>query len=256
MAPLNAEAYLARIGYTGDRSPLEETLAALQRAHLLSVPFENLDIGRGVPIVLDPVALHGKIVGRRRGGFCYELNGLLHLLLTSLGFRSTMVSARVFDAARGDFGPEFDHMALVVEFPGARWLADVGFGSFSVRPLRIAIGATVDDPAGTFRFDAVAGGRVIVSRRREDGAGFDAQYDFTPVPRRLAEFEGMCRHHQTSPESHFTRKAVCSMATPSGRITLTADRFVETTGGTRTETPVGSGDEYRELLRSRFGVVL
>lgn len=248
--------YLARIGHRGGLRPTAASLAALQEAHLLSVPFENLDIARGVPILLDPDALRRKVVRARRGGFCYELNGLFHLLLLSLGFRSTMVSARVFDAGRGGYGPEFDHLALLVEADGTRFLADVGFGDFSKHPLPIAPGEVLDDPAGTFRFHPVARTRMIVTRRRSDGPGFDPQYDFSFEPRRLSDFEGMSRHHQTSPDSHFTRQSVCTMATPSGRITLTPERLIETAGASRTLTPMRSDVEYRETLRLRFGIDL
>ena len=85
----------------------------MHRAHLLAVPFENLDIHLGRPISLDQDALFGKIVTRRRGGFCYELNGLFALLLRELGFEVTLLSAGVA-RADGGFGPEFDHLTLLV----------------------------------------------------------------------------------------------------------------------------------------------
>src|SRR5919109_1202974 len=103
---MNIQAYLDRIGYRGPLEPTAETLRALHVAHLLGVPFENLNIGMGWPIVLDEAALFDKIVVRRRGGFCYELNGLFAALLRELGFDVTLLSAGV---ARqdGGFGPEF-----------------------------------------------------------------------------------------------------------------------------------------------------
>jgi N-hydroxyarylamine O-acetyltransferase len=118
----------------------------------------------------------------------------------------------------------------------------------------------VDDPAGVFRFDASVDGRTIASRRAAEGGEFEPQYDFTMEPRRLADFGEMCRYHQTSPDSHFTRGTVCSMATPDGRITLAGDRLIETTwtapGAARTETPVRNGGERIDILRRRFGIVL
>src|SRR5215472_10576938 len=106
-------AYLDRIAVA--RPPVldEAALGMLHRAHLLAVPFENLSIHLGEPISLDEDDLKGKIVGRRRGGFCYELNGAFAALLERLGARVRRVSARVF-GADGQLGPPFDHLALVV----------------------------------------------------------------------------------------------------------------------------------------------
>src|ERR1041384_7192098 len=117
---MNIEAYLKRINYNGPRTPTAETLRALQVAHLRTAPFENLSIHAGEPIVLDEDALFTKIVDGRRGGFCYELNGLFAGLLRALGFDVAMLSAGVGRAA-GGFSPGFDHMTLMVTL-AERWL--------------------------------------------------------------------------------------------------------------------------------------
>lgn len=100
--------YLSRINYAGELALNVTILSALQEAHLLSVPFENLDIHRGKEIALDLPRLFQKVITMKRGGFCYELNGLFHWLLHELGFKVRMVSGRVYDRNRNDFGPEFD----------------------------------------------------------------------------------------------------------------------------------------------------
>src|SRR5437660_12879903 len=110
---MDIQAYLQRIDYTGPLVPSAKTLRLLQVAHLRTIPFENLSIHSGEPIVLDDDALFEKIVRRRRGGFCYELNGLFAALLRALGFDVKMLSARVANDER-IFGPDFDHMALLV----------------------------------------------------------------------------------------------------------------------------------------------
>jgi N-hydroxyarylamine O-acetyltransferase len=130
---LDTAAYLKRINYSGPVIPAAETLRHLQLAHLLSVPFENLSIHSHQPIVLDDEALFDKIVSRRRGGFCYELNGLFAALLRALGFDTRMLSASVANA-KAEWGPEFDHMTLLVTLE-QRWLADVGFGDSFIEPL-------------------------------------------------------------------------------------------------------------------------
>jgi N-hydroxyarylamine O-acetyltransferase len=134
----DSAAYLKRLGFHRHDGPTLESLAALQRAHLEHIPFENLDIHLGNPVILDEELLYEKIVNRHRGGFCYELNGLFAALLEALGYGVTRLSARVFDD--GEPGPEFDHLLLLVDLKAeAGWcyLVDVGFGEAFRVPLRL-----------------------------------------------------------------------------------------------------------------------
>src|SRR5271169_1200439 len=132
---LNVPAYLDRIAYAGPLAPRLEVLRNLHRAHLLSVPFENLDIAAGRKIVCDEHAFIHKIVELRRGGFCYELNGAFAALLRAIGFQVTLLSARV-PRENGSDGPEFDHLALRIDLERS-WLADVGFGDSFLEPLEL-----------------------------------------------------------------------------------------------------------------------
>lgn len=243
------DAYLARIGYDGPREPTLATLRAIHERHMLSVPFENLDIHWKRPIVTDPARFIEKIVGERRGGFCYELNGAFAALLRELGFDVTMLSARVVTST-GDYGPPFDHMALMVRFEdGSRWLADVGFGDSFVLPLDLDERGEQHDPAGTFRI--AEGGEWQMQQLRE--GAWSTEYLFTLDPHELSDYAPMCDWQQTSPESSFTKKRVCSVATPDGRITLTADKLIVTTGGVREERDVAA-EEWEGVLRERFGI--
>jgi N-hydroxyarylamine O-acetyltransferase len=248
---LNAPDYLARIGYHGDISPTAETLRGIHRAHMLTVPFENLDIGRGTAIVLDEDALVRKVVERRRGGFCYELNGTFAALLRSLGFPVTLLSARV-PRPDGSFGPEFDHLALRVDLDEP-WLADVGFGDFFVEPIRLIVDMDQPQSDRIFRIISCDGALQVVVTEA-DGTRRD-EYRFTLQPRRLDEFAEMCHYHQTSPQSSFTQKRLCSMATPEGRITLSGLRLITTRNRQREERAVGQ-EEWADLLQERFGIVL
>jgi N-hydroxyarylamine O-acetyltransferase len=251
-AAFNIPAYLARIGYTGPAEPNLQTLRRLHRAHMLTVPFENLDIGLRREIVCDEVSLLRKIVDHRRGGFCYEMNGAFAALLRALGFRVTLLSARV-PRSDGSEGPEFDHLALRVELEEP-WLADVGFGDFVVEPLLLRTDIVQEQGGRKYRLLNV-GERVQVQTCGEDGV-WKPEYSFQLRPRELEDFAAMCRYHQTSPESPFTQKKLCTIATPEGRITLSNMKLIVTGGSTRQESQLNSEAEWHEALRTYFGVVL
>ena len=236
--------------------PTLEVLTALQEAHLLSVPFENLDIHLGKRIVLDPALLFDKIVMMKRGGFCYELNGLFHLLLQEAGFQVTLAMGRVYDRKRDAYGPEFDHMLVLAEIDGQSWLVDVGFGDFSMHPLRITLNAPLNDINGTFVIERHDDEYLRVSRLSAEEGRYVPEYLFSAAERRLPDFTEMCLHHQTSGDSHFTRRRVCSIATSTGRITLTDDRLIVTERGVRTETTISGEPEFRRVLVERFNIVL
>jgi N-hydroxyarylamine O-acetyltransferase len=250
---VDIQSYLDRIGYRGPLAPTAETLRALQVAHLQTVPFENLSIHARQPIVLDDESLFDKVVVRRRGGFCYELNGLFAALLRTLGFEVTMLSAAVA-RADGTFGPDFDHMALQVNLD-ERWLADVGFGDSFRDPLRLD--ERGEQPEGTraFRIDE-DGDHLLLLRRDGPEEPWQPQYRFTLQPYEFPDYAGMCHFHQTSPESHFTRQTLCSLATPEGRVTLSGMKLITTRGSERQERVLASEEERAALLREMFGVTV
>ena len=216
---------------------------------MLSVAFENLDIGLGKPIVLDQKSFYRKIVENRRGGYCYELNGCFAWLLKKLGFRVSMLSARVASKS-GGFSPEFDHMTLLVRLE-ERWLVDVGFGDSFTEPKQIDNeDAQKDD---RYFYKIMSGKlRMLVSRRPENDGSWEPQYSITLRPRRLAEFAARNHWQQTSPRSHFTKGKLISQLTSSGRVTLTDQKFILTRNGRRVERPVMNGEEFDRLLAKYF----
>ena len=252
---MNVDSYLSRLNYKGSLSPTHETLRALQIAHMQSVPFENLDIvPLHRPISLERAALWEKIVVRKRGGFCYELNGLFSWLLDQLGFAVTHLNARVFTRT-GRLGIDFDHLALLVSAPDGhdRWLADVGFGDSFLQPLVLRDG---EQPQGmhVYRLERDAAGYVAWRKKR--AADWERLYFFDLTPHNFpGEYEAACSYHQRSPESSFTRSPVISRATEDGRISLERDRLILTLNGVRSERPVHS-EEWPRVLAEQFGVVL
>jgi N-hydroxyarylamine O-acetyltransferase len=243
--------YLKRIDCGDvDLSVSLESLRILQRRHLLAVPFENLDIHWKVRIELDPSKFIEKIVGRRRGGFCYELNGAFNELLRRLGFRTRLVSARVADG-RGGFGPEFDHLAILAEIDDLEYLADVGFGAFSAAPISLDPDVEHFDEVGVFKVRRFGESLEVVKRSAD---GWISEYLFTRVGRELREFAAMCEFHQCSSESHFTKGKLCSLMTPEGRITLTDRSFVKTKGVRREEIAIDSDADFYETLLREFAI--
>ena len=252
---MNVQTYLDRINYNGPLEPTAETLRQLQVAHLLTVPFENLSIHAREPILLEDEALFRKIVSRRRGGFCYELNGLFAALLRALGFEVAMLSAQVANA-EGNFSPDFDHMALMVPID-ERWLVDVGFGDSFVEPLLLDKRDSQVQSDRAYRV-VVDGERLVVMQRNavDTSNEWKPQYRFTLKPYQYSDYAEMCEYHQTSPLSHFTKARICSRLASRGRITLSDMRFITTEGGDRREHPVASQEEYADILSKHFGIVM
>jgi N-hydroxyarylamine O-acetyltransferase len=242
--------YLERIGVP--RPPLADAdaLRALHRAHQVAVPFENLSIHLAEPISLDEPDLMDKVVRRRRGGFCYELNGAFALLLEALGARVTRLAARVYGDGRP--GPPFDHLTLAVRLPDGTgpWLADVGFGRHAVRPLALDSRAEQEDPQGRFRLADTEEGDLDVLR---DG---EPQYRIELRPRSLADFRPTCWWQQTSPSSHFTQSVICSRLTDDGRLSISGRSLIRTSGGSRTEQPLASDADLLAAYRDHFGIIL
>jgi N-hydroxyarylamine O-acetyltransferase len=249
---LSVPAYLDRIAYAGPLSPTAAVLRDLHRAHMYAVPFENLDIALKRRIVCDESAFVRKIVEQKRGGFCYELNGAFARLLSAIGFRVTLLSARV-PRQDGSSSPEFDHLTLRIDLEQP-WLADVGFGDSFVEPIPLRDGAEHVQDAWTYR--VVDDGNFLWMQRADRERVWTPQYLFTLTPRRLSDFADMCLYHQTSPESPFTRKSVCSKATPEGRITVAERKLIFTSREEKREHVLASESEWREALKEHFGVVL
>jgi N-hydroxyarylamine O-acetyltransferase len=250
MDDTTVEAYLERIGVTRPAVLDAATLAVLHRAHLTAVPFENLSLHLAEPISLETPDLIDKIVTRRRGGFCYELNGTFALLLRALGADVSLAGAAVFGEDR--LGPPFDHLALIVHLPegGGRWLADVGFGDHSVYPLDLADRQEQTDPGGLFQLIETVDGDLDVFR--------DAmpQYRLELRKRSLNDFGPTCWYQQTSPASHFTKSTICSRLTDSGRISLSGRTLIRTVGGARSEEELTTDDDVLAAYRDHFGVHL
>ncbi len=252
MMKMWVKAYLERIGYHGPINPNQKNLAGLHQAHMYSVPFENLDIQRGIALSLDLNYIKQKIIDNNRGGFCYELNYLFAALLTSLGYSVTLLSGRVFDD-KGVLGSEFDHMTLLVETKDS-WLVDVGFGGSSfIRPLSMQMDVIQKDQAGFYKFKKVepANYQLLYGRETDD---LKPLYNFSTSPQVIESFQAQCSWKQVDVESHFVKDKICTIATPEGRKSLLNDSFTTRVYDQISTRPIVNAEMEMELLAKHFNI--
>ena len=249
---MNIKGYLKRINLEEPVGIDLNYLNRLHSSHLYNIPFENLDIHRRKEILLNESSLEEKIISGNRGGYCYELNGMFYLLLKELGFQVKMISARVNDG-KGGWGPEFDHLALIVELEDLR-LADVGFGDNFIEPLKFEPDIIQKDLNGFYKIEKFDE-EYYKLMRSPDGKEFSDEYIFTLKDRKWEDFREMNIYHQTSPDSHFTKNMVCTIAKPDGRITLTNSKQIVTKNGSRQETEIKDEKEFRSKLFEYFSVI-
>ena len=241
--------YFARIGYSGAHDTTLTTLRAVHRAHLLAIPYENLDIHLGRTITLDPEATFAKLVDERRGGWCYEMNGLLGRVLETLGFDVRYLSGAVGRATHG-WRAQGNHLVLLVTLD-RRWIADVGFGDGFLTPLPLEPGSYRQD---FLQYRITRDGPRWRVHNHEFG-GADG-FDFTLTPRTLDAFAAQCHELQTSPESSFVTTTVCERFTPHGLVMLRGAVLRRVTAGGVTTETVGSADDYVRVLRDSFDLHL
>ncbi len=248
---MHIDAYLERIGYSGSVRPDLATLTALHRAHLCAIPYENLDVQLGRPVTTERAPIFEKIVTGKRGGWCYEMNGLFGWALAELGFRVTRSAGAVLRETAGNtmIG---NHLVLKVELEEGVYLADVGFGDGPRDPIRVAPGAFASH-GFDFAISQQEGGWWRMHNHKGGGAGsFD--FDLTPADETL--LAGKCDWLQTSPESVFVQNAVCQRHTATGLWLLRGRVLRELTPQAHKDYLIADADEYVTALDEVFGLQL
>jgi N-hydroxyarylamine O-acetyltransferase len=240
-------AYLRRIGYAGSLDCTHATLCALHRAHLLAIPYENLDVQFGVPLSLDSGAAFEKIVLQRRGGWCYEMNSLFAWALREIGFEISLIAAAVGRKDRGE-AAERNHLAILVHLDKA-YLADVGFGNGFIAPLPLAEG-THSDGRFEFALQRVDEGWWRFTNRPQSGDTFD----FRETPHSIDAFDEQNQWLQSSPQSPFVRALVCHRFTEEGVITLRGCVLTTLTPHDLRQEVVQSRDDLATILRTQFSL--
>ncbi|NLD35861.1 MAG: arylamine N-acetyltransferase [Desulfatiglans sp.] len=250
---LNLEKYFERINYTGGTKATEETLHDLHICHTLNVPFENLDVFYSMPPLLDEFSLYNKIVLNRRGGYCFEMNGIFSIVLKKMGFKVTDLLARV--TIDGVNYTTRTHQVLLVETGNTRWLADVGFGNDGlIAPLHLDIEGGQIQFAHEYRVikETRFGGYLL---QKKGGDTFNSLYAFTLEACSPDDFVMSNHFTATFPGSFFKMMRMCTMPTREGRITLTDTHFKVVKNGDISETGLKNG-EFQLLLKQHFSLDL
>lgn len=263
---LDLDAYFARIGWSGERHPTVEVLRSVHRAHMLGIPFENLDPVLGTAPSLALEDLEAKLVRDERGGYCYEHNTLLAAVLTELGFRVTLLAARVvLGAAPGDIRPR-THMLLKVEAESetgghdpVSYLADAGFGAVGalLEPIPLVVDAELFDTPRHHRLVHAPhyGPLELWELQAEKGGAWEPQYEFTLEPFEAPDFQVVNWHVATNPSSPFHQAVYAQRTLPGVHLALSGRTLVETADdGTIKERELADRAEVLRLLAEDFGV--
>lgn len=247
---LDLDAYFERINYSGSTKATEETLHDLHICHTLNVPFENLDVFYGSAPLLDEASLYNKIVLKRRGGYCFEMNGIFSIVLKKMGFTVTDLLARV--CIDGMSYTTKTHQVLLVETGKARWLVDVGFGNDGIiAPLLLDEEKEQKQFAHEYKMVKENRFNGFLLQKRA-GEIFNSMYAFT-IERCYPDDFVMSNHFTaTFPGSFFKMMRMCTMPTKEGRITLTDTHYKVIKDGSVSETPVENDDEFSRYLKNYF----
>ncbi len=246
---MDLEAYFGRIGYVGEPRADLATLHALHRAHLLAIPYENLDVQLGRPVGLDAQAAFDKIVTRGRGGWCYEMNGLFAAVLEEIGFKVTRVAGAVMREAMGDIVLG-NHLVLLVSVDGEPWIADVGLGDGSLDPFVLRAGAFSVEG---FRFGLARLDRMWWRFRNHEQSNARS-FDFIPEPSLPGVLAAHCEWQQTAPESTFVMNLVVQRFTGHEILQLHGRVLRAVQPGTRRERILDSADDLVRVLQRQFGL--
>ncbi len=256
-ADIDVIAYFNRISYTGPTEPTFDVLTALVAAHNRSIPFENLDPLMGVPVAdLGPDALFGKLVCSRRGGYCYEHNGVMAYVLSELGFGVDVLGGRVVWMNSSGTLPAQTHEALAVTVPGVecRFLVDVGFGGQTLSsPIRLETGTVQQTRHEPYRLLEHGDGLMLESEIR---GTWEPLYMFTLRPQPLIDRVVGSWYVSTYPESHFVTGLTAALVTDDGRWNLRGRNLAIHSGGTTERVRFNTAAEVLDALTGRFGIDL
>jgi N-hydroxyarylamine O-acetyltransferase len=246
---MNVDRYLERVGISHAVAPNLESLRALHRAHLLSIPYENFDVQLGRPITIDIPEIYDKIVVNRRGGWCYEMNGIFGWALKELGFRVTRATGAVMREMGGD-ATVGNHLVLKVELDEGVYLADVGFGDGPIEPFAVKAGPF--DSRGFVQDISRIDADWWRFRNHPNGAA--PSFDFNLAPADESRFTSQCHRLQTEPDSIFVQNVFCFRHTEAGVLNLRGRMLRTVTPDGVSEHLLQSAGEFRGVVENTLGL--
>ncbi len=250
-ATFNIDSYLERIQF-GDTPRVDlSTLRELHKQHVFTIPFENIDIHLGNPISLDLSRIFQKLILNKRGGYCFELNGLFQSLLEGLGFQVFSTAGRVlFDS---DGIPPRSHRLLIVKLEEEQWLVDVGFGAHGlIEPIPLIVGVEFTQFGEKFKLEHDPELGYIFKSKVDHS--WISQYAFTLERYLPVDFIFPNYYHSHSPESIFTQKKICQLPTPEGRKKLAGMKLSLPFNGQSTEIVAKNQHEFIGMLKTHFNI--
>ncbi|MBD2767712.1 arylamine N-acetyltransferase [Hymenobacter sp. BT664] len=251
---IDLTAYVARVGYQGPLTPSLETLVGLHRAQAFSIPFENLDIHLRRPIGLDPANLMQKLIGERRGGYCYEVNGLFRLVLQELGFPVTTLVGRNLIAGH-PLRPRA-HQVLRVEVAGQPWLIDLGFGNNGlIEPIPLVVGPDHRQGFDCYRLQAAPQHNYHLQLHLQ--GNWQSLYTFTLDEAQPSDFQMMNFFYSQSSDSPFRKQRICTLAGPDYRVSLVDQELkIRRPDGHIATSTLPDAAAYEQALETYFGIRL
>ncbi|XP_062996995.1 arylamine N-acetyltransferase, pineal gland isozyme NAT-10-like [Elgaria multicarinata webbii] len=275
---MNVEEYFTRTGYRGSLEKLDlETLTAIFQHHIRAVPFENLSIHCGETITLALDQVYDKIVKKKRGGWCMENNQLLSWVLKSLGYNTTILGAYVYNPKLNIYASNITHLIVKVVIDGIAYIVDAGFGvSYQMwQPMELVSGKDQPQTPGIFRFtedngiwyyEKIRRKQYIANQNFSNSDLLEKRerrniYFFSLEPRTVEDFQVQCSYLQTSPDSLFTKKSICTLQTIDGFQALIGWTLSETKYNYKenmdlVEFRTLDDDEVEKTLREKFGITL
>jgi len=244
--------YCHRIGFSGNAQADVETLTALMKRQLFTVPFENLDVQAGKVVSIEPAEIVSKIVYQPRGGYCYEVNSLFAMALTALGIDYYFVGARpMFYPARR---PK-THMVIVATIADEQYLCDLGFGSYGIRaPIALSkINETIQQDDDFYKLFCEDGKNYVVQALVE--GEWINQFGFDLYPHELLDFMTANYYNSTHPDAIFVKQLLIVNYNAVGRKILSGMRLKKIEHGNISYQDI-TNEQLPDILKNEFGLIV
>ncbi|MEH7511971.1 arylamine N-acetyltransferase [Gottfriedia acidiceleris] len=243
------ESYFKHIRLKQTQTISYSSLKQIHKHHLLSIPFENIDIISQIPLSMNPSKIMKKIATGKRGGICFETNSLLFSVLQELGFNVSFISTRFWNEEKQCWNPEFSHLSILVKIDDQNYLADVGIGGGFLEPLLLHDHYEYSDPNGSYRMIEQDNSHFILQKFNETWK--DLLF-ISIIPKQLQQFEEQFKYFQTSNETIFTQYKIVNLLTKEGRISLSDHQLKVTKNHRICITEIKNKDEWQSIFNHLF----